>query len=135
MASLRKRSNGKYSLDFRWKGKAHIKALGTDNEQEAEQIKKDAEDQLARIRRGESALASRLLAEGFSILDVLFGCPEIASRLTIPVAMTAGSKGDSPSGSSGKSREARVHSARPTNAFMVSPAIIPQDEGSSLWER
>ena len=82
MASLRRRSNGKYSLDFRWKGKPHIKALGTDDFQEAEQIRKDAEDQLARIRRGESALASRLLAEGFSILDVLFGSPEIASRLT-----------------------------------------------------
>ena len=82
MAFLRKRASGNYSLSFKWKGKSYIKALGTDNEQEAEQIKKDAEDQIARIRRGESALASRLLAEGFSILDVLFGCPEIASRLT-----------------------------------------------------
>ncbi len=82
MASLRKRSNGKYSLDFRWKGKAYIKALGTDDEQEAEQIKKDAEAQLDRIRRGESALGARLLADGISILDVLFGSPEVALRIS-----------------------------------------------------
>ncbi len=82
MAFLRKRASGKLSLVFWWKGKSHIKALGNEDEQEAEQIKKDAEDQLARIRRGESALASRLLSEGFSIVDVLFGSSEIATRLT-----------------------------------------------------
>ena len=80
-ASLRKRTNGKYSLDFRWKGKPHIKALGTDDLQEAEQIRKDADEQLARIRRGESAVASRLLAEGISIVDVLFGSPEVTAKL------------------------------------------------------
>ena len=59
MASLRLRK-GRYSLVFWWKGKQHIKALGTDNLQEAEQIKKDAEEQIQRIRNGQSALASKL---------------------------------------------------------------------------
>ncbi len=78
MASLRKRANDNFSLVFWWKGKQHIKSLGTPNEQEANQIKKDAEDQLARIRNGRSALASKLLADGHSITDVLFGSDEIA---------------------------------------------------------
>ena len=76
MAFLRKRAGGKYSLSFWWKGKTHMKALGTDNLQEAERIKQDAEEQLGRIRRGDSAVASRLLAEGYSIVDVLFGSEE-----------------------------------------------------------
>ena len=46
MAFLRKRESGNYSLSVKWKGKSCIKALGSDNEQEANQIKKDAEDQL-----------------------------------------------------------------------------------------
>ena len=58
MAFLRKRANGMYSLAFWWKGKIYIKALGTDDEQAANEIKKDAEEQLTRIRRGETALAS-----------------------------------------------------------------------------
>ena len=73
MAFLRKRESGNYSLSFKWKGKSYIKALGTDNEQEANQIRKDAEDQLQRIRNGQSALASKLLADGHCIIDVLFG--------------------------------------------------------------
>jgi hypothetical protein len=58
MAFLRKRASGDYSLSFKWKGKSYIKALGTDDEQAANEIKQEAEDQLARIRKGESALAS-----------------------------------------------------------------------------
>ena len=84
MASLRKRTNSNYSLVFWWKGKQHIKALGTPDEQEAEQIKKDAEEQLGRIRRGKSALASKLLADGHSILDVLFGSDKIAHLVKSP---------------------------------------------------
>jgi len=78
MGFIRKRANGALAYVFMWKGKRHTKNLGTDNEQEANQIKKDADDQLARIRNGQSALASRLLADGHSILDVLFGSDEIA---------------------------------------------------------
>lgn len=78
MASLRERSNGTYSLVFWWKGKQHIKALGTNNLQEAEQIKKDAQEQIQRIRNGQSATASKLLADGHSIMDVLFGSDKIA---------------------------------------------------------
>ena len=78
MGFLRKRANGSYAYAFRWKGKQHIKTLGTDDEQEAEQIKKDADEQLDRIRKGHSALASRLLADGHLIMDVLFGSDEIA---------------------------------------------------------
>ena len=83
MASLRKRSNGNFSLVFWWKGKQHIKALGTTDEGEAKQIKKDAEKLLVRIKRGESTISSKLLADGFSIIDVLFGSPEIAARLDL----------------------------------------------------
>lgn len=39
MALVRKRANGTYSLDFRWNGKPHIRALDTSNEAEANQIK------------------------------------------------------------------------------------------------
>ncbi|MCP4594828.1 MAG: site-specific integrase [bacterium] len=81
MAFLRKRASGNYALSFKWKGKSHIKALGTNDEQAAQAIKKDADEQLARIRRGESAVASRLLAEGISIVDVLFGSPEVTAKL------------------------------------------------------
>lgn len=84
MAFLRKRANGMYSLSFWWKGKTYIKALGTDDEQVANEIKKDAEEQLNRIRRGESALASKLLADGHSIVDVLFGSEKIAHLINSP---------------------------------------------------
>ncbi len=77
MAFLRKRASGNYSLVFKWKGKSYIKALGTDDEQATNAIKQDAEHQIARIRSGESALASKLLADGHSIMDVLFGSEEI----------------------------------------------------------
>ena len=53
MASLRLR-NGIYSVIFWWDGKQRIKSLGTDNEAEAKQIKRDVEDQITRIRKGES---------------------------------------------------------------------------------
>ncbi|GJM23976.1 MAG: hypothetical protein DHS20C16_03910 [Phycisphaerae bacterium] len=78
MAFLTKRANGMYSLSFWWKGKMYTKALGTDDEQVANEIKRDAEEQLANIRRGEFALASKLLADGHSIVDVLFGSKKIA---------------------------------------------------------
>ena len=84
MAFLRKRASGSYSLSFKWKGKSYIKALGTDDEQVANQIKQDAEEQLARIRRGESALASKLLTDGHSIVDVLFGSEEIGHLIASP---------------------------------------------------
>ena len=48
MAFLRKRPSGNYALSFKWKGKSYIKALGTDDEQVATQIKQDADEQLAR---------------------------------------------------------------------------------------
>ena len=41
-------------------------------------------DQLSRIRRGESALASKLLADGHSIVDVLFGSEEIGHLVASP---------------------------------------------------
>ena len=43
MAFLRKRANGIYSLAFWWKGKTHIKALGTDDKQAADQVKQHAD--------------------------------------------------------------------------------------------
>ncbi len=84
MAFLRKRASSNYSLVFKWKGKAYIKALGTKDLSEAEQLKQDAENQLARIRRGESALASQLLSDGHSIVDVLFGSEKIGHLLASP---------------------------------------------------
>ncbi|MCH7840265.1 MAG: hypothetical protein IID38_08535 [Planctomycetes bacterium] len=84
MAFLRKRASGNYALAWKWKGKSYIKGLGTKDLAEAEQIKQDAEDQLARIRSGESALASKLLADGHSIVDVLFGSEEIGHLIASP---------------------------------------------------
>ena len=81
MAALRKRAGGRYSLDFRWEGRPYIRALGTTNQNEAARLKRDAETQLQRIRSGRSALAAKLLDEGFSIVDVLFGSPAIATRI------------------------------------------------------
>jgi integrase len=81
MAFIRERSNGMLSLDFCWKGKRYIKALQTTDEREAKKIKKKTEDQLSRIRRGQSIQATRLLAEGISIVDVLFGSPQVTMRL------------------------------------------------------
>jgi hypothetical protein len=69
MAAVRNR-NGNLSLVFWWKGKQYIKTLKTANEDEAEQLKSDAEDQLDRIRQGKSPLAAKLLAGGIPITDV-----------------------------------------------------------------
>jgi integrase len=84
MAFLRKRASGNYALSWKWKGKSYIKGLGTKDLAEAEQIQLDAVDQLARIRSGESALASKLLADGHSIVDVLFGSEEIGHLIASP---------------------------------------------------
>ncbi len=84
MAFLRRRASGNYALSWKWKGKSHIKGLGTEDLAEAERIKQEAVDQLARIRSGESALASKLLADGHSIVDVLFGSEEIGHLLASP---------------------------------------------------
>jgi integrase len=84
MAFLRKRASGNYALAWKWKGKSYIKGLGTKDLAEAERIKQDAVDQLARIRSGESALASKLLADGHSIVDVLFGSEAIGHLIASP---------------------------------------------------
>ncbi len=84
MAFLRKRASGNYALAWKWKGKSYIKGLGTKDLAEAEQIKQDAEDQVARIRSGDSALASQLLADGHSIVDVLFGSDRIGHLIASP---------------------------------------------------
>ncbi len=84
MAFLRKRASGNYALAWKWKGKSYIKGLGTKDLVEAEQIQQDAVDQLARIRSGESALASKLLADGHSIVDVLFGSEAIGHLIASP---------------------------------------------------
>ncbi len=84
MAFLRKRASGNYALSWKWKGKSYIKGLGTKDLTEAEQTKQDAVDQLARIRSGESSLASKLLADGHSIVDVLFGSEDIGHLTASP---------------------------------------------------
>ncbi len=84
MAFLRKRASGNYALAWKWKGKSYIKGLGTKDLAEAGKIRQDAVDQLARIRRGESALASKLLVDGHSIVDVLFGSEEIGHLISSP---------------------------------------------------
>ena len=84
MAFLRQRTRGNYALAWKWKGSSYIKGLGTKDLAEAKRIKQDAVDQLARIRSGESALASKLLADSHSILDVLFGADEIGHLIASP---------------------------------------------------
>ena len=59
MAFLRKRASGDYALAWKWKGKPYFKGLGIKDLAEAERIRQDAVDQLARIRSGESDLASK----------------------------------------------------------------------------
>ncbi len=77
MAFLRKEASGNYSLSFNLKGGFYIKALGTEDLEQARQIKQYAEEQPAHIRRGESALAAKLLADGHSIVDVLFASRDL----------------------------------------------------------
>ena len=84
MGYIRARANGQLAFVFMWKGKKHTKGLGTTDEQAAEQIRQDANEQLDRIRKGESALASQLLTDGHSIMDVLFGSEEIGHLLASP---------------------------------------------------
>jgi integrase len=84
MGYVRKRANGQLAFVFSWKGTRHTKGLGTKDEGEAEAIRKEANEQLDRIRRGESALASQLLADGHSIMDVLFGSEKIAHLIASP---------------------------------------------------
>jgi len=48
------------------------KALGTASEGEAKRIKEDAEAQLDRIKQGRSPVAAKLLADGYSIVEVLY---------------------------------------------------------------
>ena len=84
MAFLRKRASGNYALSWKWKGKSYIKGLGTKHLAEAEQIRQDAVDQLARIRSGDSALASKLLADGHSIVDVLYDSEDIGHLIASP---------------------------------------------------
>jgi hypothetical protein len=84
MGYVRKRANGQLAFVFSWKGTRHTKGLGTTDEGEAEAIRKEANEQLDRIRRGESALASQLLADGHSIMDVLFGSEKIAHLINSP---------------------------------------------------
>ena len=84
MAFLRKRTSGNYAHSWKWKGQSYIKGLGTKDLAEAEQIRQDAVGQLARIRREESALASKLLADGHSIVEVLFGSEEIGHLIASP---------------------------------------------------
>lgn len=82
MGSLRKRGT-KYSFTFKWKGRQEIRALGTTSVADSKRIKAEAEAQLDRIRRGQSPVASRLLVEGYSIIDVLFGSEKVAARLAM----------------------------------------------------
>jgi hypothetical protein len=69
---------------FWWEGKQKIKSLNTRDEAEGTRIKGDVEEQITRIRRGESALASKLLADGHTIMDVLFGSEKIAHLIKSP---------------------------------------------------
>ncbi|UCE58175.1 MAG: DUF3596 domain-containing protein [Phycisphaerales bacterium] len=55
MGHIRKRAHGRLAFVFSWKGKRHTKSLGTTDEQEAEAIRERANEQLDRIRKGESA--------------------------------------------------------------------------------
>ena len=59
----------------------YTKSLRTSDPSHAGRVKDDVEAQLDRISRGRSPIASMLLSEGFSIVDVLFGSPQTISRL------------------------------------------------------
>ena len=80
VAYIRKRRGGSLSILIYWDGKKHQKGLGTTDPSEAARIKREVEEQIERLRKGEAPEAMKLLNEGFSITDILFGCPEIDKR-------------------------------------------------------
>jgi len=77
VACLRQRSGSDYTLVVYWGGEKHSKALRTTDPAEAARIKLDVEEQRRRIRNKEAPKATQLLDEGFSIVDVLFGCAPV----------------------------------------------------------
>ena len=69
MAFLRKRASGNYSLVFKWKGKSYIKALGTDDEQAANEIKQDGFGR--NLRAQETAGPAHLHGKQFCAFEYL----------------------------------------------------------------
>lgn len=71
MASLRKRGR-KYLIQFYWRGEQRSKTLGAVNSSNAQSCKAQVEAALDAIRHGQHSTASRLLDQGFDILDIVF---------------------------------------------------------------
>jgi len=71
LASLKKR--GKFfSVQFWWKSKQYIKPLRLEDKAEAERVKANIETAIDGLKHGRFPKASKLLAEGYDILDIIF---------------------------------------------------------------
>jgi len=71
VASLKKRGRF-FSVQFWWDGKQYIKPLRLEDETEAERVKGSVEAAIEGLKRGRFPKASRLLADGYDIRDIIF---------------------------------------------------------------
>ena len=89
MATIRQR--GRYfSIQFRWQRKLKIKPLRIGDRADAERIKDKVESALDGLKHGRFPTASRLLADGHDILDILFPNEKTAHLLEGNVAADDG---------------------------------------------
>ena len=80
MANLKKRG-WFFSVQFRWDGKQYIKPLRLEDETEAERVKASVEVAIEGLKRGRFPKASRLLADGHDIRDIIFPSEKTAHLL------------------------------------------------------
>ena len=89
MASLKKR--GRYfSVLFYWEGEQVTKPLRLENQDEAERVRQRVELALDGLRRGRFPKASRLLAAGHDIRDIIFPSEKTAHLLDDDVSADDG---------------------------------------------
>lgn len=89
MASLKKR--GKFfSVQFWWDGKQYIKPLRLEDETEAERVRASVETAIDGLKRGRFPKASKLLADGYDIRDIIFPSQKTAHLLDGDVAADDG---------------------------------------------
>lgn len=89
MASLKRRGEF-WSVQWWWKGKPKIKALGIRDEQKAERIRRKVEIALGKLRNGLFPKASRLLTQGYDIVDVIFPSDQTGHLLDRDAAIDDG---------------------------------------------
>ena len=89
MASLKKRGRS-YSVQFYWEGRQRIYPLRMESEDVAERYRAKVEAAVNGLKRGRYPVASRLLSEGYDIIDVLFPNQKTAHLLDSKAAVDDG---------------------------------------------